>query len=53
MTAILAEIRDNLTNFTDAASMWTYLKRYEGSRPTQQIDAYISWKDLQFTSKDL
>ena len=53
MTATSAEIGDNLTNFTDAASIWTYLKRYEGSGPAQRIDAYISWKNLQFTSKDL
>jgi hypothetical protein len=30
-----------------------YLKRYEGSGPVQRMDAYISWKDLQFTGKDL
>ena len=53
MTATSAEIRDNLTNFTDAASMWTYLKRYKGSGPAQRMDTYISWKDLQFTGKDL
>jgi hypothetical protein len=53
MIATSTEIRDNLTNFTDAASMWIYLKRYEGSRPAQRMDAYICWKDLHFTGKDL
>jgi hypothetical protein len=53
MIATSTEIRDNLTNFTDAASMWIYLKRYEGSGPAQRMDAYICWKDLHFTGKDL
>lgn len=53
MTATSSEIGDNLTNFTDAASMWTYLKRYEGSGPAQRMDAYITRKDLQFSGKDL
>jgi hypothetical protein len=53
MTATSAEIGDNLTNFTDAASIWIYLKRYDRSGPAQRMDAYISWKDLQFTGKDL
>jgi hypothetical protein len=30
-----------------------HLKRYEGSGPAQRMDAYICWKDLHFTSKDL
>jgi hypothetical protein len=33
MIVISAKIRDNLTNFTDAVSIWIYLKRYEGSGP--------------------
>jgi hypothetical protein len=53
MIVTSTKIRDNLTNFTDAVSMWIYLKRYKGSRPVQRMDAYISWKDLQFTGKDL
>jgi hypothetical protein len=53
MTATSTEIGDNLTNFTDAASMWMYLKRYEGSGLAQRMDVYIAWKDIQFTGKNL
>lgn len=53
MTSTVPEIGENLVDFTDAQSMWVYLKRYEGSGPAQRIEAYNAWKDLQFNGRDL
>jgi hypothetical protein len=33
--------------------MWTYLKKYEGSGPTQRMEAYSHWRSLQYDRKDI
>lgn len=53
MTSTVPEIGENLVDFADAQSMWTYLKRYEGSGPAQRIEAYNAWKDLQLAGRNL